>query len=61
MSRADASMRAAQRAYDAAEPDEARCDDCPLCDGSGSEMAEDRDGIFETTCHRCGGDGTVRS
>jgi DnaJ-class molecular chaperone len=54
-------MRDAQRAYDCAEPDEARCDECPLCEGSGSELAEDRDGIFEVTCHRCGGDGTVRT
>lgn len=54
-------MRDAQRAYDCAEPDEARCDDCPACEGSGSEMAEDRDGIFETSCSRCGGDGTVRT
>lgn len=54
-------MRDAQRRYDCAEPDDAQCDECPACEGSGSEMAEDRDGIFETSCSRCGGDGTVRS
>lgn len=61
MSRADRSFRAAQRAYDAAEPDEARHDDCQLCEGSGREVAEDEDGRFEVDCGRCGGDGTVRS
>lgn len=57
----DPSFARAQRSYDAAEPDDSWCDDCPVCEGSGSEMAEDRDGIFEVACSRCGGDGTVRS
>jgi DnaJ-class molecular chaperone len=52
----------ARRAYENAEPDDdARYDDCPWCEGSGSEMAEDRDGIFEAACSRCRGEGTVRS
>lgn len=62
MSRADASMRAAQARHDAAEPEErGQTASCPTCGGWGSEMAEDRDGIFEVACSRCAGTGEVRS
>lgn len=51
---------AARRAYEMAEPGEERYEDCPSCEGSGSELAEDRDGVFEVAC-ALRGDGTVRS